>query len=32
MPLEIERKFLVDTRKWNPTDEGNPIGTGLPEH
>jgi adenylate cyclase len=22
MPLEIERKFLVDTRKWNPTDEG----------
>ena len=22
MPLEIERKFLVDTRKWNPTIEG----------
>ena len=22
MPLEIERKFLVDTRKWNPTDKG----------
>ena len=22
MPLEIERKFLVDTRKWNPTAEG----------
>jgi adenylate cyclase len=22
MPLEIERKFLVDTRKWNPTVEG----------
>lgn len=22
MPLEIERKFLVDTQKWNPTDEG----------
>lgn len=22
MPLEIERKFLVDTRKWNPTNKG----------
>jgi len=22
MPFEIERKFLVDTRKWNPTDRG----------
>jgi len=22
MPLEIERKFLVDTRKWKPTVEG----------
>ena len=22
MPLEIERKFLVDTQKWNPTAEG----------
>jgi len=22
MPLEIERKFLVDTRKWKPTFEG----------
>jgi len=22
MPLEIERKFLVDTRKWNPTGKG----------
>ena len=22
MPLEIERKFLVDTRKWKPTDGG----------
>lgn len=22
MPLEIERKFLVDTRKWKPADEG----------
>ena len=22
MPLEIERKFLVDTRKWNPTVGG----------
>jgi len=22
MPLEIERKFLVDTQKWNPTVQG----------
>lgn len=22
MPLEIERKFLVDTREWNPTIQG----------
>jgi adenylate cyclase len=22
MPLEIERKFLVDSQKWKPTDEG----------
>jgi len=22
MPLEIERKFFVDTRKWNPTIQG----------
>jgi adenylate cyclase len=22
MPLEIERKFLVDTRKWKPADKG----------
>jgi len=22
MPLEIERKFLVDTQKWEPTNDG----------
>jgi adenylate cyclase len=25
MPLEIERKFLVDSRKWNPTDQGTQL-------
>lgn len=25
MPLEIERKFLVDTAKWSPTDQGTKL-------
>lgn len=25
MPLEIERKFLVDTTKWSPTDRGTKL-------
>ena len=25
MPLEIERKFLVDTQKWNPTGKGTQL-------
>jgi adenylate cyclase len=25
MPIEIERKFLVDTSRWSPTDQGTEI-------
>ncbi|WP_319509440.1 CYTH domain-containing protein [uncultured Draconibacterium sp.] len=27
--IEIERKFLVDTNKWSPKDDGNPIVQGY---